>query len=115
MIYLAIPYTFNAELSFKIANKIAAQLMNDGEIVFSPISHSHVISDELDPSLRYSQEFWLKQDLAFLAMCEKVVAVLIGDKGIELLAKSKGCTTELDYAKEYGIPVQFVKYHLDAD
>lgn len=115
MIYLGIPYTFNAEKSFKIANEVASVLMNEGEVVFSPISHSHPIADMLDESLRYDQEFWLKQDLAFLANCEKAAFVLIGgvNEGIDLLTKSKGCMTEFKYCISNDIPVSFYIYEED--
>ena len=43
-IYLAIPYSGMAEESFRIANEVSAKLMNEGHIVFSPISHSHPIA-----------------------------------------------------------------------
>jgi hypothetical protein len=111
MIYLAIPYTFNAERSFKIANKVAARLMNEGGIVFSPITHSHPIADELDESLRYSQEFWLKQDLAFLRMCDRVALVKIGENGADLIANSKGVQTELKVAYELGLPIHYIEYN----
>lgn len=48
LIYLAIPYSWNSTKSFELANEIAANLMMDGHIVFSPISHSHSIANYMD-------------------------------------------------------------------
>lgn len=114
MIYLAIPYTFNSELSFKIANEVAGELMSDGtgKIVFSPISHSHPIAGHLDESLRYSQQFWLRQDLAFLSNCDRAIFILIGGftEGMKLLSESKGCMTELQYCNDHKIPVFYHVY-----
>ena len=42
-IYLAIPYSGHIEKSFRLANEIAAELIQKGFIVFSPISMSHPI------------------------------------------------------------------------
>ena len=38
IIYLAIPYTWDAEKSFKIANRVTAQLMLEGYVVFRVIN-----------------------------------------------------------------------------
>lgn len=110
IVYLAIPYSFNPELSASIANKVAGELMSEGCVVFSPISHSHAISETLDPLLQCDQEFWLKQDLEILKHCSKVIAVVIGENGYKLLKESKGCTTEIGYAKANDIPVVFHHY-----
>jgi len=109
--YLAIPYTFNAELSYKIANKVAADLMKKGYIVFSPISHSHVIADYLEPELRYSQSFWMAQDLQLIEWCDEVHLVCIGEYGHELIEKSKGCQSEIRTAKELNKPIKIIEYY----
>jgi nucleoside 2-deoxyribosyltransferase len=98
-IYLACPYTFNPELSFGIANKHAAQLMNEGHIVFSPISHSHPIADALDEHLRLDHEFWMKQDIPFVDWVDEVHVVVIGEEGMDLIKRSKGVSRELEYAQ----------------
>jgi hypothetical protein len=44
----------------------AAQLMEAGHVVFSPLSHSHRIAHYIDNHLDH--EFWLKQCLPFVDM-----------------------------------------------
>jgi nucleoside 2-deoxyribosyltransferase len=109
-IYLAIPYTFNADLSYSIANKVAADLMSQGYVVFSPISHSHIIADHLHPDLRYSQSFWMAQDLPLIEWCDEVRVVCIGKEGHSTIANSKGCQSELKKAQELGKPVTIIQY-----
>lgn len=109
-IYLAIPYTFNAELSYSIANKVAAKLIGEGNVVFSPISHSHIIADHMDESLRYSQEFWMAQDLPFIEWCDKVVCVVIGEFGYDLIDNSKGVQKELNEANLLNKQIEFYYY-----
>ncbi len=112
LVYLCCPYTFNAELSFKIANEVAADLMSQGYVVFSPVSQSHPIADYLDPELRYDQKFWMAQDLPMVAKCDELVAVLIGEHGDRLLKESKGCTTEIIFADDNDIPIKYYTYDL---
>jgi nucleoside 2-deoxyribosyltransferase len=92
-VYLAIPYTFNPELSFDIANKVSADLMKKGHIVFSPISHSHVISDYLPQIVRTDSDWWMTQDLPFVEWADELHIVVIGERGTELVenvARSSG-------------------------
>lgn len=59
IIYLAIPYTWNAMESFDVVNKVAGDLMKRGYIVFSPISHSHPISQHLGQNIQFDHDFWI--------------------------------------------------------
>jgi nucleoside 2-deoxyribosyltransferase len=113
LVYLAIPYTWNPNRSFKIANEVSSLLMQSGHVVFSPISHSHPIADYMDEDLRLSQEFWMKQDLTILERCDKMILVYIGGHGQKLVDESKGCQEELKFAKEKGIKV--VPYILETE
>ena len=117
LIYLALPYTWNGEESFKIANIVAGRLMKEGYIVFSPISHSHPIADYLDPELRYSQEFWMSQDLLILEKCDKMFVVIIGkpENGIKLINESKGCQSELAKARKLNMPVFYYAYNEESN
>lgn len=109
MTYLAIPYTWNPDKAFEIANKVAAQLMSEGVVVFSPISHSHNIADHLSPELRIDQEFWMYQDLPFIRKCDQVMIVRIsGDDN--LIAESKGVQREIQEAKEWVVPITYYEY-----
>jgi len=109
-IYLAIPYTFAPSTSFRIANIVAAKLMNEGHVVFSPISHSHSIADHLEASKRLDNDFWMKQDIPLIEWCDEVWVVKIGQHGIYLIEESKGCQREILEAARIGKPVNIYEY-----
>lgn len=102
-IYLAIPYSGMAEHSFKTANKVAAELMNLGFIVFSPISHSHPIASQC--SVPGDWSYWEKFDTEFLKWCDKVIVVKL--KGWE---KSKGVAAEISIANDLNKPVEYLDW-----
>lgn len=74
-IYLAAPFS---HLDPKVrawrveqADKKAAELMMQGYLVFSPLSHSYPISKhcDVDPC---DHDFWLRQDLWLLVVCDEL-------------------------------------------
>jgi nucleoside 2-deoxyribosyltransferase len=109
-IYLAIPYSFNTALSYQIVNKVAADLMQQGHIVFSPISHGHPIAEHLPEELRTDSEWWMKQDLPFIEWCDELHIISIGENGDDLIEESKGCVAELQYAMQKAKPIQIISY-----
>ena len=110
--YLAIPYTWNPAKSFEIANKVAAKLMQEGKVIFSPISHSHVIADHMDDSFRLSQSFWMAQDLPMLSVCGELIMIQIGEDGSDLMHNSKGCMAEIENAEKLGLKINYYEYSL---
>lgn len=78
MIYLATPYSDDdpevRESRFVAVNKAAAILMNSGEHVFSPISHSHPIKKE--GNLPGSWDYWEEYDRHHLSMCDELCMFL---------------------------------------
>lgn len=111
-IYLAISYSnFNKELSFEIANKITAKLMNEGNIVFSPISHCHPIS--ISNSLPGDWNFWKKFDESFIKWCEEVYVVLIQQHdGVyynseQVIKDSEGVNAEMKIAQRLNKSTSF--------
>jgi hypothetical protein len=107
-IYLAIPYSGMEEESFRIANEVTSKLMLQGHIVFSPISHSHPIA--ISHQLPGTWEFWKKFDESFIEWCDELHAIVIGENGMELMAKSKGVTAEIEIAKSLNKPIGYVRY-----
>lgn len=118
MIYLASPYSVGKEGAygaantgtaspnirtrrFKAACRKSAELMAQGEVVFSPIAHSHSI--ELFGDGESTGDFWLNQDLAILKRCDKLVVYRL--EGWE---RSRGIKKEVDFAQSVGIPVEYV-------
>lgn len=106
-VYLAIPYSFNPELSYKIANTVAAKLMAEGYVVFSPISHSHPIADSLPEELRTDHDFWMKQDLPMLEWADELHVVELGGN---LTENSRGVNEEMDTAFKLNKPIKYIFY-----
>lgn len=108
--YLAIPYSHKdkkvEEMRFEIANFVASALMKKGEIVFSPISHTH-------PMVRYGLpgdwEYWKSQDVAFLDVCSRFKIIMI-----EGWDKSTGVAAEKKHMEERGIKIEYINpYELE--
>jgi len=106
-LYLCSPYSHPnpdvREARFESANKLAAELMQAGHIVFSPISHSHPIAHHI-PNSACDCDFWLRQDRAFMEWCDCVVI-----NTIDGWQESKGVLQEIEWAEKIGKPV----IHLD--
>jgi hypothetical protein len=106
IIYLCAPYSSNDKSVILervyLVNKKAAELMDEEYIVFSPISHSHEISaftktDALD------HDFWLRQDLPFMAVCDEVWIYRL--PGWE---HSRGIKTEMEHAEKLGKVIRWI-------
>ena len=91
-IYLAIPYSGLEEESFAVVNKIAAKLMAEGHIVFSPISHTHPIA--LAGDLPKGWDYWKKFDETFIDWCEILYIVVMKNQGFERIRDSVGVNAE---------------------
>lgn len=65
----------------------------------------------MDESLRTSQSFWMNQDLPMLKCCDEIIIVLIGEEGMRLVVESRGCTSEINYAKRWDMPISYVKFN----
>lgn len=105
IVYLCVPYSHPDEnvrnMRADIADRLAARLMERGNIVFSPISHSHRIAPNIGNCNQ--TDFWIKQDLPFLEIADVVVVAMLD--GWE---ESKGIKIELEHAKKRGIPVRWI-------
>ena len=104
MIYLASPYSHPnplvQEIRFQQVSWAAAKLIEAGNLVFGPISHSH-------PITKYggngSWEYWEKFDRIMFDACD-VLWVLTLDGWDE----SKGVGFEMAWAQEAKVPVRMV-------
>lgn len=105
-VYLASPYTHDDQVvrdtRFKAACAAAAKLMLGGQCVFAPIPHSVPIEAEF-PAMQ-GFDFWMAMDLPILARCTKLVVLTLD--GWE---RSRGVARELEYAREHGIPIEFME------
>jgi hypothetical protein len=84
-IYLAIPYTGMEEKSMEISTKVAAQLMEKGHFVISPITMSHPVS--VVGNLPSDWEYWKELDTWLISCCEELWIVNLGE---ELINNSTG-------------------------
>ena len=103
MIYLACPYTHAdpaiRRQRFDDVNRLAARLVVEGELVFSPISHSHAITEAGAPM---DWEFWQRFDLWMLARCDSLLVYCLDGWDV-----SVGVRAEVQAAKAAGKPVRF--------
>lgn len=99
MIYLASPYSHpDADvrwMRFEMACTAAANLMGRGEIVFSPIAHSHSLATI--GSLPTDWDYWEKVDRHFIEVCDSVWVLMLD--GWE---ESKGVHAEIAIAESLG-------------
>jgi len=105
-VYLACPYTHEKQsvmtMRVEKATKAAAILAKE-YVVFSPLTHSHPISKHMEPEYQTNGDFWLEQDFAFLAVCDKLLVLCLD--GWE---KSYGVTEEIKFAHENNIPIFYL-------
>ncbi len=102
--YLAIAFTSTdprqEQYRFELANRAAAELMSEGRVVFSPISHSYPIHRHL--TVPDDFHFWMEQDLPILKLCGELI---VCDEGTGAYKHSKGVQEEIRFAEENNIPV----------
>ena len=102
-VYLACPYSHPdkkiREWRVEQANQKAAELMMQGYLVFSPLSHSHPISEycDVDPC---DNGFWLEQDLWILNGCDEFHVLCLPG-----WVDSKGIQEEDKYASIMGLTI----------
>jgi nucleoside 2-deoxyribosyltransferase len=105
-VYLACPYSHvNAEVKqtrFEAVNKIAAEFMAKGYLIFSPISHTHPIA--LAGALPGHWEFWEAYDRTFIEWADELWVLKL-----EGWNMSKGVKAEIAIAKAAGKPVRYIE------
>ena len=97
-IYLAIPYTGTEEESFKQSSIIGAKLIDEGHIVFSPISMSHPMAIYGDKPSHF--EYWKQLDEEFIRWADEVWLIWH-----ENIGTSKGVKSEIEYARKLNKPI----------
>jgi len=110
-IYLACPYSARLSngtpdetlmhLRFLQVCAMAGKIIEDGYVVFSPISHSVPIADTLDNHL--DADFWLGQDSHFIEWADEVWVLML--PGWE---DSAGVKREIAMAEKIHKPVMFI-------
>lgn len=110
VIYIGQPYWHdNEEIRihrFMAGSVVAGRLMERGDIVFSPIAHSHPIASMLNQ--QQNHDFWLKQDFHWLKMCDKLVVLKLDG-----WRESYGLGKEIQFARDNNIEiVYFSREHI---
>jgi hypothetical protein len=107
LIYLACPYS-HQDVSvriarFEAANKTAAKLIEAGNHVFSPISHTHPIEMAAQGKLPMGWEYWAAYDERMIGYCDRLIVL-----AIEGWTISTGVQAEITIARKKGIPVDYL-------
>ena len=105
-VYLAIPYSGMEPSSYFQATRATALILKLGINVFSPITHSHPLTQYDVPG---NWEFWSAVDYQYIDWADEVW-VLIPQEGTGRVDKSTGVQAEIKYAKETGKPVKEITY-----
>lgn len=108
-IYLAIPYTGMRESSYKQATFITAFLIsqNNNLNIFSPITHSHPLTQYPDLTVPGTWDYWSKVDYQFIDWADEVW-VFIPYEGFNKILESTGVQAELKYAQKTNIPIKYI-------
>lgn len=105
LVYLASPYTTPSlvEEHTRWVNTCiaAAELINQGYMVFSPIAHTHPI--KIYGDLEGHWEMWKEYDERMITNCDSLFVLTI-----EGWDKSKGVAEEVKFAQRLGKPIYYV-------
>ena len=104
--YLATPYTHPdiviRSRRYHIVTRVAAELMNQGELIYSPISHTHEMATLW--SLPTEWSFWESHCRAFLNASHKLI--VLQQEGWQ---ESVGVQAEIATACELELPVEYME------
>jgi hypothetical protein len=104
-IYLGVPYSHPDEnvmqRRFELVTDKTGELMNQGHIVYSPITACHPVAERC--LLPRNWEFWEQLDRTFIEWADEVwILMLDGWK------ESTGVNAEIAIAEDLGKPVRYV-------
>lgn len=107
VIYIGGPYT-HADHNirrerFEALTAVAAEFVKQGNIVYSPITHTHPIDLHfVRDDVHLSSDFWCDFDETFMSVCTEMVIV-----PLEGWDRSGGVKREREYFEKRGLPVSF--------
>jgi hypothetical protein len=105
LVYLASPYSHpdpSVRLArFEAACRAAGELMRRGQLVFSPIAHSHPIACCCD--LPKGWDFWERYDRVMLDACGRLVVLCLDG-----WQQSVGVRAEIEIMRAAGKPVEYI-------
>ena len=108
-IYLAIPYSkIDKQYSYNLVNQITFDLINDGNNVYSPITHTHPL---VMMGLDGAWDFWEQCDYQFIDWADEIIVTIPPvENGIEMVQESVGVQAEIKYGIKTGKPIRFYDY-----
>ena len=105
MVYIATPYSDPdkavRERRFKNVTRYASELMDNGVLVYSPITHSHPMTEF--NALPGDWAFWKDLDTKMIGCCDILTVYM--QPGWE---SSSGVQAEIKIAESLGVPVTYV-------
>jgi len=106
VIYLASPYTHAdpavMEARFDAVCRAAGALMAAGEMVYSPIAHTHPIA--IRCALPRDFAFWEAFDKRMISACDSLTVLKLDG-----WTESHGVKSEMDIAFRLGIPIAYLE------
>jgi hypothetical protein len=103
--YLASPYSHPdplvKQMRLAIVNRVAAELLSQGMLIFSPLTYSVPLSQA---GAHKGWVNWKEFDFAMIARCDKIIVLKL--PGWE---ESTGVNEEIAYAKELGLPIEWME------
>lgn len=107
MVYLSSPYSNPddaiREQNYKTVSLIAAQMVYNGELAFSPISYGHNLSEFKEmPANNWS--FWYNFCIGFLLKSDKLIVVKMNGWD-----RSVGVAGEIEVAIKNNIPIEYME------
>ena len=91
------------EQRFDVACRIAGALMAKGDVVFSPIAHTHPIA--IWCALPRGWDYWERYDREMLKCASKMIVVKM--PGWDT---SKGIAGELAIARDLGLAIEYMEW-----
>lgn len=109
--YLAAPFSHpnpqvKKERSLRV-NKYTAKLIQGGQMVYSPLTHNIPL---IRLGMQNNWDTWRELDHHMLSKCDLLIVLTL-----EGWDKSTGVTSEIAFAKEHNIPIEYREYPLELD
>ncbi len=112
IVYLGCPYTDRnrevREERFYRATVAAAHLIEQGLIVYSPITMTHPIDEVLaedDAHGTLGSDYWVRFDEAFMEFCSRMIILKVDGWD-----RSRGIAREMDWFKRKGRPIEYLEW-----
>ncbi|WP_417798712.1 DUF1937 family protein [Terasakiella pusilla] len=108
IIYLASPYTSTdpqvMEKRYEAVTEMAARLIKEGKIIFSPITMTHPLDKLLADGDTLGSDYWLDFDEAFMEACSELYVYKLA--GWE---ESSGVIREISFFEKKGRKITYIE------